>query len=257
MHRQQELTVGQVARLAGVTVRTLHHYDELGLVRPGGRTAAGYRCYSAADVERLQHVLFYRELGLPLPVIATVLDEDGTDPATHLRRQRHQLLERIRRLEQMVAAVDRALEADHMGISLTPEERLEVFGDFRPEDHAEEAEQRWGDTQAWAQSQRRTASYRKQDWLAIKAQGDTIERDLATALGEGVDPTSDRATAVAERHRQHISRWFYDCPHEMHVGLGELYVEDERFRAHYEQIAPGLAVFTRDAIRANADRPTA
>lgn len=246
--------MGQVARLAGVTVRTLHHYDEVGLLRPGGRNAAGYRCYSPTDIERLQQVLVYRELGLPLPAIATVLDEDSTDLATHLRRQRHRLLKHMRRLEQMVAAVNRALEAEQMGISLTPEERLEVFGDFRPEDYAEEAEQRWGDTEAWAQSQRRTASYTREDWLMIKAEVEEIERGLAAALTDGADPASDRAAALAERHRQHIGRWFYDCPPEMHRGLGQMYVDDERFAAHYQAVTPGLATFIRDAIRANGDR---
>ena len=129
--------VSQVAALAGVTVRTLHHYDRIGLLVPGGRTAAGYRRYTDADLERLQQVRYYRELGFTLEEIATVLDGPGADPAAHFRRQHRLLLERIKRLSEMVTAIEFAMEAQKVGISLTPEERFEVFGDFDPDTYAD------------------------------------------------------------------------------------------------------------------------
>src|SRR5579884_747913 len=121
-------SVGEVARLSRVTVRTLHHYDEIGLLRPGGRTPAGYRRYSDADLDRLQQILFYRELGFALPEIATLLDDPDASPTEQLRRQRALLGERIARLQEMAAAVEKALEAREMGINLTPEEKFELFG---------------------------------------------------------------------------------------------------------------------------------
>lgn len=251
---QQPLTVGQVARLAGVTVRTLHHYDAIGLVSPSGRSEAGYRRYASADLDRLRDVLAYRELGFPLERIAAVLDEPGGDALGHLRRQRELLAGRIARLEGMVAAIDRELEARSMGIGLTAQERLEAFGDFDPAAHAEEAERRWGGTEAHRESQRRAASYGKHAWKEIRREAGEIERALAAALADGVAPDAPAATELAERHRLHVSRWFYACSPAMHAKLGELYVGDPRFAAHYEALAPGLAAYVSRAVAANARR---
>jgi len=243
-----------VADLAGVTIRTLHHYDEIGLLSPGARSAAGYRIYEEPDLERLQRILFYRELGFALEEIAAIVDDPRTDAAGHLRRQRGLLTEMIERLQKMVAAIDYEMEAREMDIDLTPEERLEVFGDFDPDDHAEEAERRWGGTEAYRQSQRRVSNYTKKDWLTIKAEHEKVAANLAALLESGASPGSEEAMAGAEAHRQHISRWYYDCSYETHRGLGEMYVSDERFWANYDVLAPGLSGFIRDAIRANAER---
>jgi DNA-binding transcriptional MerR regulator len=247
-------TVGELARLAGITVRTLHHYDRIGLVRPSERTSAGYRSYDVRDLDRLQQVLVYRELGFPLEEVATLLDDPAADPAAHLRRQHRLLRERLDRTQAMVAAVEKEMEARAMGISLTPEDRFEVFGDWRPEEYAAEAEEKWGDTEAWAQSQRRTTAMSKEDWLRVKAEGEDVERRFADVMRAGVPADSPQAMDVAEEHRQQISRNFYDCSPEMHAGLGRMYVEDERFTAHYEQVAPGLAQYVSTAVQANAAR---
>ena len=247
-------TVGELARLAGITVRTLHHYDRIGLVRPSERTSAGYRSYDVGDLDRLQQVLLYRELGFPLEDVATLLDEPGADPAEHLRRQHRLLRERLERTQAMVAAVEKEMEARAMGISLTPEERFEVFGDQDPAQYGEEVEARWGDSELLAESRRRTAGYGKQDWLRVNAEAGDVEQRLARALQDGVPADSPPAADLAEEHRQHISRWFYACSPEVHVALAEMYVADARFTAHYEQIAPGLAQYVRAAVRANAAR---
>jgi hypothetical protein len=154
----------------------------------------------------------------------------------------------------MVAAVEKEMEARQMGISLTPEERFEVFGDLQPEQYAAEAEERWGDTDAYAQSQRRTAAMSKEDWLRVKAEGEDVERRFAAALASGAAADSVEAMDLAEEHRQQISRYFYDCSPEMHAGLGRMYLEDERFTAHYERVAPGLAQYVSTAVQANAAR---
>ncbi|WP_070380091.1 MerR family transcriptional regulator [Rhodococcus sp. WMMA185] len=245
-------TVGVVGRLVGVSVRTLHHYDEIGLVTPSGRTPSGYRSYSDADVERLHQVLTYRELGFPLEEIAALLDDPDVDALSHLQRQHALLGERIDRLHQMVAAVEKMMEAKSMGIALTPEEQHEIFGDdWRGEEYATEAEERWSESTAWKQSQQRTAKLNKQDWRRIKAEIDALETRFAQAMAEGVEPGSDRANALAEEHRAGVSK-FYDCDHTMQVNLAEMYVADARFRQHYEKVAPGLAQYVRDVIVANA-----
>jgi DNA-binding transcriptional MerR regulator len=252
MDRTNGLTVGEVARLAGVTVRTLHHYDEIGLLRANGRSDAGYRRYADADLDRLQQILFYRELGFGLDEIKTVLEDGGTNRIGHLRRQHAMLRDRIRRLERMSAAVEKALEADTMGINLTPEERLEVFGDHDPEQYAAEVEERWGKTDAYRESARRASQYTKADWQRIKAEGAAAIDQVVAAMHAGKAADSAEAMAGAEAHRRQIHDNFYACSYEMHVGLAEMYLADPRFTATYEKIAPGLAQYLHDAIKANA-----
>lgn len=246
-------TVGEVARLANVSVRTLHHYDAIGLVAPSSRTDAGYRLYEARDLERLHHVLAYRELGFELEAIQELLDVDGLGAREHLRRQEAVLNARIERLLAMRRALRKQMEARNMGIDLNPKEMLEVFGDVDPTKHAREAEERWGATDAYRESQTRASRYGKDDWLRIGAEGGAIEERFAELLAAGVAATDPRAVAEAEAHRQHISRYFYDCGYEIHCGLAEMYVADPRFAAYYEKRAAGLAAYVAAAIVANAD----
>ncbi len=249
-----DYSVGQVAGFAGVTVRTLHHYDEIGLLVPSGRSHAGHRRYSDTDLDRLQQVLFYRELGFPLDEVASLLDDPDTNPREHLRRQHELLTARIRRLQEMAAAVETAMEAKKMGINLTPEEKFEVFGDHDPEQYAEEVEQRWGGTEAYREAQRRAGSYTKDDWKRINDELNAVHAHMGDLLDRGLAADSAEAMDGAEEHRRFITRHHYECSHELHSCLGEMYVSDERFTAFYEAIRPGLAVFMRDAILANAAR---
>ncbi|MHC5263063.1 MerR family transcriptional regulator [Streptomyces sp. UC4497] len=247
-------SVGQVARFAGVTVRTLHHYDEIGLLAPSERSTAGHRRYGEADLDRLQQILFYRELGFPLDEIQALLDDPESDPREHLRRQHDLLTARIEKLQKMAEAVEHAMEAQKMGIQLTPEERFEVFGDKDPEEYSEETEQRWGNTAAYAESQRRVATYSKEDWLRMKAENDDWLARYAALVAAGEPADGERAMDLAEEHRDQISRWFYDCPHEMHACLGAMYVADERFKAYYDALGEGLADHLSAAIHANSVR---
>ena len=252
--RTSGYTVGQVAELAGVTVRTLHHYEQVGLLAPSARSTSGYRIYSAADIDRLSRVLYYRELGFSLEDIATMLDDDTVDPSAHLARQHRLLTERLERVTAMVAAVEREMEAHKVGYNLTPEEKLEVFGDFDPDQYNDEARDRWGETDAWKQSRARTARYTKDDWAKIRAEGDDNVGHFIAAMTNGVAATSAEAMDLAEEHRQHMTRWFFDVSPEFHRCLGEMYVADPRFTATYDDQAPGLAAYIHDAIVANADR---
>jgi len=252
------LTVGQVARLARVTVRTLHHYDEIGLLAPTDRSEAGYRRYTADDVERLQRIQAYRAFGLSLESIAEVLDAPDASAVAHLRRQRELVQGQIERLRALLDAIDHELEVTRMGMRLTPEERREVFGELEHSGDLEawgrEAEQRWGDTDAYRESTRRTSSYTKEDWLRIRDEGAALERRLGDALRAGVPADTPEAMDLAEEHRLSIDREFYACPVEMHVCLTRMYVDDPRFTAHYEAVEPGLATYVRDAAAANAAR---
>jgi DNA-binding transcriptional MerR regulator len=251
------LKVSEVARLAGVSVRTLHHYDEIGLVRPSARSEAGYRLYAPADVERLQQVLFFRELEFALEEIQKILADPDFDLGAALRLQKRLLTERAIRTKALIAAVDAAIDSLEKGTTMTPEERLEVFGDFKPEEYEKEAEERWGGTDAYKESMRKTKAYRKQDWEQIKAEAGAIYADLVRLMSAGVAADSIEAMDVAERHREHITRRFYACTLEIHRGLGQMYVEDPRFTASIDRFGAGLAAYCRDAFTANADRQAA
>jgi DNA-binding transcriptional MerR regulator len=243
--------VGAVAAITGVSVRTLHHYDHIGLVVPSVRTPAGYRGYTDADIERMHLVLVYRSVGMPLDEIRTVLDDSRADVLEHLRRQHELLLEQAERLQHTIKAVEELMNAHREGIQLTVEEQVEIFGTIAfGEEYAAEAEERWDDTDAWNQSQQRVSQFSKQDWIAMKAEGDALLADLGGAKRDGMQPGSAEADELAARHRASIER-FYDCGDEMHRNLVEMYLADERFTRYYDEVEPGLAQFLHDIVVAS------
>ncbi|ADD42282.1 MerR family transcriptional regulator [Stackebrandtia nassauensis] len=245
------LTVGRTANLVGVSIRTLHHWDSIGLVSPSDRTWAGYRVYSNEDIARIHRVLVYRELGFELAQIGRILDDRGVDATEHLRRQRGQLVEQIDRLRSMVGSVDRMLAAAREGMRLTPEQQVEIFGtDWRPE-WVDEARQRWGDTTQWAQYSERAAALSTAEWEQVASETRAFEADLSDAKRSGVEPGTAAANALAERHRALMSTYF-DCTHAMQVCMGRMFVEDPGFAEHYDKLAPGLAVWLREVLFANA-----
>jgi DNA-binding transcriptional MerR regulator len=246
-------TIGEAAELAGVSVRTLRHYDALGLLVPSARSEAGYRLYDRDDLARLQEILVWRQLGFPLAEIKTMLEAPGRDRVSAIRRQR-ELAERERdRLAVVVRALDTALKAHENGTH--PEEQT-MFDGFDHERYEAEARERWGHTDAYAQSARRTARYGEAQWRQIRAEQEALATEFARLLRTGEPAGGPGARATAERHRAHIARWFYDCSPEMHRALGDMYAGDERFARNYEEIAPGLADYMRRAIAANAAAAT-
>ena len=245
------LTVGRAAALVGVSVKTLHHWDAIGLVRPSSRTWSGYRVYSGEDIARVHRVLVYRELGLPLAEIGRILDDPSVDARDHLRRQRSQLVDRISRLQTMVIAVDRMLDVSATGMRLTPQEQVDIFGDDWNPDWVGEAEELWGDTPQWTQYAERAAKLTTEDWREVSAATTTLEADLATAKRAKVAPGSVEANRLAERHRALLSTYF-DCTHSMQACIGRRFVEEPGYADHYDAYAPGLTVWLRDVIFANA-----
>ena len=247
-------TVSEVARLAAVSVRTLHHYDEIGLLSPKERSDSEYRLYGDSDLERLQSILFYRELGFGLEQIAQLLDAPGFSRQEALMEQRALLEKKTANLMDMIASIDASLLAMKKGNSMSAEEMFDVFGDFDPAEYEDEAKERWGDTDAYKESARRTARYKKQEWEQIANESAATNEAFAALMAEGVAPGDPRSMDLAEEARLHIDRWFYPCTREMHVGLGDTYVADPRFTATYDKVAPGLAKYICAAIKANAER---
>jgi len=229
-------TVGELAKLTGITVRTLHHYDQIGLVQPSDRSRAGYRLYGDADVLRLQQVLIYRELGVPLDEIDGVI----ADPQA-LAKHREVLVGRRARLDAMIAAIDASER--FKGAPMQPEDVTKLF-----EGYAEEARERWGETDEFKESARRTKQYGKAEWESIRREGDAIYARFAELMKVGAPASDPRVRGVVEAHRAHIDRWFYPCSTEMQRNLAALYIGDPRFAANFDKITPGLARFIHDAI---------
>lgn len=248
-----ELTVGQVADAFGVTVRTLHHYDEIGLLTPSERTRAGYRLYTTDDLQRLATIVTYRRLGMSLDEVAALLRGEGS-VVEHLQRQRIAVMDKVAELAELADAIDRALERAMSGQPASKDDLKDIFGDSFGEEYDAEAQERWGDTDAWKQSSGRTARYTKADWEEIKVEMDAVNAALVAAKRSGLAPDSDEAMNAVEAHRRHITDRFYDVSYGMHRALADMYVADPRFTATYEDLEPGLAAFVRDAIYANAAR---
>lgn len=242
-------TIGELAKLTQLSVRTLRHYDAIGVLPPSARTDAGYRLYDDADLLRLHAILLWRSLGFPLDEIRELLDGEG-EVAEALRTQRARLVEEVEAASGRLRALDAVLQRHEAGQPLIESDLGTLFEGFDPTAHADEAERTWGHTDAWREARERTRSYGPQEWRVLKAELDALYADLATRLRDGSGPSSPEALQLAERHRLHIEKWFYTCPPEVHLGLADLYVEDPRFTKNIDRHESGLASYLRSAIHA-------
>ncbi len=257
MAKRRSYRVKEVAQIAGVSVRALHHYDEIGLLVPKQRSAAGYRLYQDDDLLRLQQILIGRELGLPLEQIRRSLDDPGFDRKAALIAQKKQLEQRAEQTAAMIRAIDAALallEPTQTGASMTDKSinMDQIFDGFDPTKYEAEAKQRWGKTDAYKESMKRTQRYTADDWERLKAEQVAIYTELRAAQQAGKQPSDEAVMEIAERHRSLIDRWFYPCSASMHTGLADLYENDARFAENIDKFGEGLTPFLAQAIRENA-----
>jgi DNA-binding transcriptional MerR regulator len=244
-------TVKAVAEMAGVSIRTLHHYDETGLLRPASASPAGYRLYSRADLERLQQVLFFKELGFSLKEIKEILDSPGFDRRQALTSHRRLLLEQKRRLERLIESVDQSIDSIERGEGMDDSAMFEAFDRKQLEEWREEARQRWGSERV-DESWQRAAKYSKEDWERINAETQDYTIQLAGLMDK--DPADPEVQRQIGRHFRLINDNYYTCTPEIFRGLGEMYVQDSRFTEVYDKVKPGLADFMRRAMGVYADR---
>ncbi len=251
-------SVGQVSAAAGITVRTLHHYDKTGLLSPTDRSPAGYRLYSDADLARLQQILFYRELGFPLDEIAAILEDPQANALDQLRARHRLLNEQITKLQRLVEVAEQAMEVQQTGVQLTPEERFEVFGEIAFDlTYATDAQLRWHDRAGHRRSMASAAAHTKEDWAQIMAEAAAWRARLTAAFDAGAPADGERAMDLAEEHRQSVSRWFTPCPTDMHGRIADDFAADPRAFALIvppSEQRPGLASYLRTAVHANAVR---
>lgn len=242
-------TVGEVADLLTLSVRTLHHWEERGLAVASERSWSNYRLYSEADVARLQQIMIYRATGMSLDAIAELFE--AGDAVVHLRHQRDLLMKKESELHRMVEAVDKLLEEAMSTNRLSVEEVAQILGDAEFPTYQAEAEQQWESTDDWKTSAQTTARMGRADWEALRENTDQVEAALVAAMRRGVEPGTPEADALAEQHRALLSE-FFPVSHAKHTIISRGYIEDPRFNAYYEKRAEGLAEWLKAIIDANA-----
>lgn len=248
---KQGWLVKEVAELCGVSVRLLHHWDYVGLVAPSDRLPNGYRLYSEEDVKRIQQALLYRETGMSLDKIKELLNSSQSEEG-HLRIQLELLEEASHQLNQKIKAVHELLEECMNGKTLSAEEKAALMGkDWLPEWEAE-AEQKWGKTTDWKESQANLSQMTKSDWQTHREEMQMVEEKMAALCLSGISPDSDQALALIEEYRKICSKNHFEITHAKHVFLGRMYVADERFKSYYDKYGAGLAQWVCAAIEANA-----
>jgi DNA-binding transcriptional MerR regulator len=238
-------TVKQLASLAGVTIRTLHYYDEIGLLKPSFVKANGYRYYGEKELLKLQQILFFRELEFSLEQILRLFQAPNYSPLEALADQRTLLQMKRARLDSLLDMLEQTLEKLKKGEHMSNTELFSSFDDSHIEQYKEEVQARWGETEAYKQSQERMQRWTRQDAEQIQAESQSIILAISASMARGIADTE--VQNQIERHFQHIRR-FYDCSYTMYRNLGNMYCDDPRFAAYYNQIAPHLAAFMRDAI---------
>jgi DNA-binding transcriptional MerR regulator len=246
-----EYTVSQLAELAGISVRTLHHYDQIGLLPPARRTEAGYRIYGWAELMRLQQILLFRELEMPLAEIQARIEAPDFAPLSALKEHRQALEQRRDRLGRLIKTVDRTLaNLQENEMSLSDEELYFGLTPEQAERYPREARERWGEERV-TEAEDRVRKLSKEQWAQIGQQGEDATQAVAALVGRPADdPQVQQAIAL---HHAWIEN-FYPAPAEVYRGLGRMYVEHPEFRAYYEQRAEGLAEFMRAAIEIYCDR---
>jgi len=238
-------TVNQLARLAGISVRTLHYYDEIGLLKPSGLMTNGYRYYGKPELMKLQQILFYRELDFPLEKIKEILEDSGFSMKKALNEHKRLIKLKRERLDQLIVTINKTIKHMNKQKKLKDEELYDPFRDKDQKKYQAEAKLRWGNTDAYKESMAKVKKMTKAEMEKMKEDGRIFTRKLADSMDKGIGDKEVQAL-IAEHYKG--IQFFYDCPLEMYRNLGRMYVNDRRFTAYYDKFRPGLAVFMRDAI---------
>lgn len=239
-----KLQIKEFAALVGVSVRTLHYYDEIGLLAPASvDTQSGYRYYDDASLARMQEILFYRELDFPLKEIAALLASPNYDKTQALAAQKELLILKRNRLDRLIAAIDSA-EKGVIDMNAFDNSAFEAKRDA----YAAEAKERWSASDAWQEHEMKTKNYTGEKWQTLSAEMAGIFADFAAAMTQGLAPESDNAQALVKRLQDHISANYYTCTNEILAGLGQMYTADARFRASIDRHTVGTADYVSKAI---------
>lgn len=245
-----EYTVQKLGRMAGISTRTLRYYDEIGILKPAKINSSGYRIYGQKEINRLQQILFYRELGVSLESIKDIITAPNFDGAAALREHRVKLLEKREQLDRLIANVEKTIAAAEGRINMANKERFEGFKqkliDDNEKKYGTEIREKYGDEQV-ERSNRKIKNMTEEQ----HAQIDKLTAEVLATLNEAFktgDPASELAQKAADLHRKWLTFYWDSYSKEAHAGIAQMYVDDERFKAYYDKEQPGTAEFLRDAV---------
>lgn len=245
-----EYTVQKLGKMAGISTRTLRYYDEIGILKPARINSSGYRIYGGREVDQLQQILFYRELGVGLEHIKEILTADEFDFVTALRSHREKLLAKREQLDELIKNVDKTIAGKEGKIQMNDKEKFEGFKqnliDENEQKYGKEAREKYGNEQV-DRSNQKIKGMSEQQYAEVERLGTEVLETLANACKTG-DPAGEQAQKAAELHRKWLCYFWDTYSKEAHAGLAQMYVDDERFTAYYDKTQPGAAAFLRDAI---------
>ncbi|MBC6310583.1 MerR family transcriptional regulator [Listeria sp. FSL L7-1582] len=245
-----EYTVQKLGQLAGVSTRTLRYYDEIGILKPARINSSGYRIYGQTEVDRLQQIMFYREMNVSLEKIKAILEQPDFDEAEALRKHRFELLDKRKQLDDLIRNVEKSIAHSERRITMTDQEKFEGFKqkmiDDNEEKYGAEIREKYGDEKI-EKSNAKLKGMSEAEMERINQLAETILTDLQVAFATG-NPAGEEAQGVAALHKEWLSAYWDTYSKEAHAGLAQMYVDDERFTAYYDKNQPGLAAFLRDAI---------
>ena len=238
------MRISEVAKLTGIPVRTLHYYDEIGLLKPSEITEAGYRLYSREDLEILQQILFFRELDFPLSQIKEIMNNPNYDKEEALKKQKELLIQQRQRIEGLIKLIEKRIEGDN-NMSFKEFDMNEI--EENKKKYAKEVKERWGTSKAYEESEKKTSSYNKEKWGDINQETSEIFKGFAELRNS--DPGSEEVQELVRRWQKYITDNFYTCTNEILSGLGLMYVEDERFKENLDKNGEGTAKLMAEAIK--------
>ena len=243
-------TIKAIADLAGVTTRTLRYYDQIGLLIPAEIGENGYRYYDQRNLMRLQQILFFRELDVPLNEIQSIMSQPDFNLYVALDEQRSSLEKKAERLNKLITTIENTLATIRGERLMTAEEYFEGFDEASYE---EETKQRWGNTPQYAESQRKWASYSNEQKQEVKAEGGRLTVRMVSENPDASPDDRDVQAAIGE-YFVYLNKYFYTCDLNFLRGLADMWVTDPRFANNYERIREGGAKFVREAVHIYCDR---
>ena len=245
-----EYTVQKLGKLAGVSTRTLRYYDEIGILKPARINSSGYRIYGQKEVDRLQQILFYRELGVSLNRIREIVTAPSFDGVKALREHHKKLLEKREQIDLLIANVEKTIALTEGRIKMTDKEKFEGFKqkllDDNEKKYGKEIREKYGE-EAVEKSYNKVKNMTQEEYDAVTKLSEEYLSTLAEAFKTG-DPAGKQAQKAADLHRQWLTFYWDSYSKEAHAGIAQMYVKDERFKEYYDKEQPGTAEFLRDAI---------
>jgi len=245
-----EYTVQKLGKMAGISTRTLRYYDEIGILKPARINSSGYRIYGQAEVDRLQQILFYRELGMSLESIKDIVMSPSFDGVKALREHREMLLLKRDQLDLLIVNVEKTIAFTEGRVKMTDKEKFEGFKQKMIEDnekkYGKEIREKYG-SDTVEKSNKKLMNMTQEEYDKVTKLAEEQMITLAEAFKTG-DPAGELAQKAADLHRQWLTFYWDSYSKEAHAGIAEMYVNDERFTAYYDKEQPGMAKFLRDAI---------